>query len=73
MDLLHELYDSYDHAEETELALIEPNTELANISEKNFTDSKGRNTFKKIESIMKCREEYFFQAGFQAAKKLFLK
>lgn len=73
MDLLHELYDAYDHSDETESARLDANKNLLEYIESNVSDNEKAIFLDTIESTIKCREQYFFQAGFKAAKALILK
>lgn len=73
MNLLQELYDAHDHSVETETALLETNKKLLEYMESNVSDSDKTTFLATIESIMKCREQYFFQAGFNTAKELLMK
>ena len=73
MDILRELYDSCDNAEETETALMETNKKLVDYIESNVANEEKAVFLESIEEIMKCREQYFFQAGFNTAKELLMK
>lgn len=73
MDILHELYDTFEHCTEAETALLEVNKKLMEYVENNIPDTERTVFLETIESIMKCREQYFFQAGFNTAKELLLK
>jgi len=73
MDLLQELFDAYVHSDETEIALLETNSKLIAFIESNIPNNEKVIFLENIELIIKSREQYFFNAGFSAAKTLLMR
>jgi len=73
MDVIQELYNAHAHSLETEKTLLELDKELMKYIESNVASTEKAIFLATLESIMKSREQYFFQLGFNTAKNLLLK
>lgn len=73
MDIIHELYDAFAHSLEAEETLSTINEEFTGFIESNISPDEKAFFFDTVESLIRNREQYFFQAGFQTAKDLLLK
>ena len=73
MNLLQELYDAYAHSPETERVLFDTKKKILEYVESEIPNNQQKIFLEYVEPIMKFREQYYFKAGFNAAKKLLLK
>lgn len=70
MDMVQEMYNLCSNSSETEEALIALTKDLMEYIESNIEPNEKAVFLDTIESVIKNRESYFFQAGFRTAKDL---